>query len=202
MQNSWFSTLRLQNSCLLPYTQPWSELNRANSTRLLQSNKVWHISFCKVQSLVKMICVLKHFFPHPIYSSEEAEWAVQIQCGILPLTQHPPGALLFQEAPFNGPNHLHHGWATAVQPHCADGKSEEKLDRWEAGRRRWVLVTSRLQHNHSDTPCVSEHIMSSSKQLKCVYGENILPLFPLFSFLTYICALWSHKYSLIITDAN
>ena len=44
MQNSWSSTLRLQSSCPLPYTQPWSEWNRANSTHPLQSNKVWPIS--------------------------------------------------------------------------------------------------------------------------------------------------------------
>lgn len=40
MQNSWFSTWRLQNSYPLPYTQPWSESNRANSTHPLPSNKV------------------------------------------------------------------------------------------------------------------------------------------------------------------
>lgn len=52
MQNSWFSTWRLQNSCPLPYTQPWIELNRANSTHLLQLNKVWAISFCEGEGLI------------------------------------------------------------------------------------------------------------------------------------------------------
>ena len=101
---------------------------------------------CVVDSLVKVngkkmiitSCTmkLKYILSNVLstHSGEEAERAVQIQCGILSLTQHPSGALLFQEAPSNGPNHLHHSWAVAVQPHCADGKPEEKIDSCRAER--------------------------------------------------------------------
>lgn len=66
-----------------------------------------------------------------IYSREKTEWAVQVQRGILPLTQQPSGAFLYPEASPNGPNHLHHSGTAAVQPHCADGKPKEKSDNWE-----------------------------------------------------------------------
>lgn len=79
---------------------------------------------CLGEGLVKASHIKNTFFLS-LYSREEAERAVQVQRGILPLAQHPSGALLFQETPSDGPNHLHHSRAAAVQPHGADGEPAE-----------------------------------------------------------------------------
>lgn len=122
-QSSWFCTSRLQNSCLPPSKQPWSESNTANFTRRLQSNKVTRRS---VQERFPMWLLAQTITAWMKWSSipscEEAERLVQIQRGVVSLSQHASGALLFQKAPTHGQNHLHNGWEAALQPHRADGK--------------------------------------------------------------------------------
>lgn len=65
-------------------------------------------------------------------SGQEAQRAVQVQRGVLPLAQHSSGALLLQEASSDGSDLLHHGRAAAVQPRRADGRCGP---RWQAARR-------------------------------------------------------------------
>lgn len=70
-------------------------------------------------------------------SFEETEWALQVECGLLSLAQHSPGALLQPEAPPDGPDHLHHGRAAALQPHRADGGSERVEDEQRVKYHLW-----------------------------------------------------------------